>query len=159
MKYIDLKTFRQNNNLSQEELAKFMNITRAYICRVETGRANLSRTKVKFLLDHASDYSFVPHYNRLMILQNRLNTNKVLTLFPDVLIEQVKFGEIRITEQMADVICSNFPTVKKEWLLTGNGDMTREDYANDIKEIKTRLDNIQTTLDKFLKYVLMDNLE
>lgn len=48
----DLHTFRKANKLKQEDLAKYLNTTRAFISMVETGVSKLPAEKLSLLLNN-----------------------------------------------------------------------------------------------------------
>nr|DAK76864.1 MAG TPA: helix-turn-helix domain protein [Caudoviricetes sp.] len=48
----DLHTFRKANKLKQEDLAKYLNTTRAFISMVETGASKLPAEKLSLLLNN-----------------------------------------------------------------------------------------------------------
>lgn len=48
----DLHTFRKANKLKQEDLAKYLNTTRAFISMIETGVSKLPAEKLSLLLNN-----------------------------------------------------------------------------------------------------------
>lgn len=49
---VDLHAFRKANKLKQEDLAKYLNTTRAFISMVETGASKLPPEKLRLLLNN-----------------------------------------------------------------------------------------------------------
>lgn len=85
----DLHTFRKANKLKQEDLAKYLNTTRAFISMVETGVSKLPAEKLSLLLNnpHGWDTSmlisgdiYAGNNNagdvNVQIGQNRVNARK-----------------------------------------------------------------------------------
>lgn len=66
---IDLKTFRKNNNLTQDELGQFLGIKKSHISRIEHGHTSLSVDKVEKLFNN-------PYGWDTSILNNETQPNK-----------------------------------------------------------------------------------
>lgn len=52
----DLRAFRKANKLKQEDLAKYLNTTRAFISMVETGASKLPSEKLSLLLNNTQGW-------------------------------------------------------------------------------------------------------
>lgn len=52
----DLRAFRKANKLKQEDLAKYLNTTRAFISMVETGASKLPPEKLSILLNNTQGW-------------------------------------------------------------------------------------------------------
>lgn len=52
----DLRAFRKANKLKQEDLAKYLNTTRAFISMVETGASKLPPEKLSLLLNNTQGW-------------------------------------------------------------------------------------------------------
>ena len=52
MKPIDLKAFREVNNLTQTQLGEYLGVQKAFISSVENGRSKLPKTKLALLLQN-----------------------------------------------------------------------------------------------------------
>ena len=52
MKAIDLKAFRDANNLTQTELGEYLGVQKAFISSVENGRSKLPKAKLTLLLQN-----------------------------------------------------------------------------------------------------------
>lgn len=52
----DLHTFRKVNKLKQEDLAKYLNTTRAFISMIETGASKLPPEKLSLLLNNTQGW-------------------------------------------------------------------------------------------------------
>lgn len=52
MQDIDLKGFRECNNLLQKTIADYLGVTRAYLSQVENNKCELSHQKVRALLEN-----------------------------------------------------------------------------------------------------------
>ena len=52
MKAIDLKAFREANNLTQTELGEYLGVQKAFISSVENGRSKLPKAKLTLLLQN-----------------------------------------------------------------------------------------------------------
>lgn len=52
MKAIDLKAFREANNLTQTELGEYLGVQKAFISSVENGRSKLPKAKFTLLLQN-----------------------------------------------------------------------------------------------------------
>lgn len=53
---VDLHAFRKANKLKQEDLAKYLNTTRAFISMVETGASKLPSEKLSLLLNNTQGW-------------------------------------------------------------------------------------------------------
>nr|DAI60437.1 MAG TPA: Transcriptional regulator, Transcriptional activator, TPR, HTH [Caudoviricetes sp.] len=53
---VDLHAFRKVNKLKQEDLAKYLNTTRAFISMVETGASKLPPEKLSLLLNNTQGW-------------------------------------------------------------------------------------------------------
>lgn len=53
---VDLHAFRKANKLKQEDLAKYLNTTRAFISMVETGASKLPPEKLSLLLNNTQGW-------------------------------------------------------------------------------------------------------
>ena len=53
---VDLRAFRKVNKLKQEDLAKYLNTTRAFISMVETGVSKLPSEKLSLLLNNTQGW-------------------------------------------------------------------------------------------------------
>ena len=53
---VDLHAFRRVNKLKQEDLAKYLNTTRAFISMVETGASKLPPEKLSLLLNNTQGW-------------------------------------------------------------------------------------------------------
>lgn len=53
---VDLHAFRKANKLKQEDLAKYLNTTRAFISMVETGASKLPSEKLNLLLNNTQGW-------------------------------------------------------------------------------------------------------
>ena len=177
MKLINLVAFRKNNNLTQDELARILNVTRAFISQVENGTNNLSDEKIDELFFGPLDLNegvllenagLVPCYDRLRFLQgklydtnineflNKLHTDRVdfalpfLGLLTENTILQIRHGRSAITDAVADTIVSAFPQVNKEWLTTGKGDMYVDPTKKNVEETKENLQSMNMQLSEKL---------
>lgn len=53
---VDLHAFRKVNKLKQEDLAKYLNTTRAFISMIETGASKLPSEKLSLLLNNTQGW-------------------------------------------------------------------------------------------------------
>ena len=178
MKLLDLARFRKDNGFTQDDLARILNITRAYISRIETGRANLSDKKIDDLVLHPEDWEtsgLVPCFSRLMTLAYFLHENdssfyyklqKPPSLDDDlwyniycndlpfygILREEtilaIRHGKSEITDGIADAIVSAFPQVNRNWLLTGEGTMLKDETRQSVDNLKESLEEKFNRIEK-----------
>lgn len=74
MEKLDLKKFRFDNDLSQEQLGKILNVTKQHISKIEKGKASLTEKNYEILKNK---------YN--LSLQNNQKTNCIpITYLPDI---------------------------------------------------------------------------
>ena len=87
---VDLHAFRKVNKLKQEDLAKYLNTTRAFISMIETGASKLPPEKLSLLLNNTQGWDtkmlvdnggiYAGNNNagdvNVQIGQNRVNTRK-----------------------------------------------------------------------------------
>lgn len=78
METIDLKAFREANNLTQVELGEYLGIQKAFISAIENGRNKLPRKKLTLLLHnpHNWDTSMLSHSE--VPTMERVDTEDVL---------------------------------------------------------------------------------
>ena len=174
MKLINLVAFRKNNNFTQDDLARILNVSRAYISQVENGTNNLSDQKIDSLLEFDEQWAtegLVPCFDRLVKLGNSLYETdndrycKLVKLNPyypqdlytpllGVLSESsillIRHGRSAITDAVADTIVSAFPQVNKEWLTTGKGDMYVDPTKKNVEETKENLQSMNMQLSEKL---------
>jgi transcriptional regulator with XRE-family HTH domain len=177
MKLIDLAFFRKNNDMTQEDLASILNVSRAYISQVENGSNNLSDDKIDSLLEFNEQWNtkgLVPCFDRLVELGNslfdtdhdhyceavELNPYYPKELFlpfkgvlPESTILLIRHGRYAISESIADTIVSVFPQVNKEWLTTGKGEMYVDPTKKNVEETKETLLTLEKRVSEELKLI------
>lgn len=180
MKLIDLAHFRKVNDLTQDDLAEILHVSRGYISQVETGVNNLSDEKIDYLLNYNESSiidGFVPCFDRLRYLAYRLFESErehffkvvkgispkteeypytlkpLLGVLPEETIAAIRHGRLSITDNVADTITQAFPRVNREWLIQGNGQMFSDNTEENLKSIKEELKEIKIMLTTILERI------
>lgn len=154
---IDLTAFRQKNSLLQQDLADYLGVSRGYISMVEKGASKLSRKNLDRIYEAESTKQWdladlVPAYTRYKALEYYLNYTRNIQLgfTPDNCIdyfesdplteEKLRYGEIGLSENMSFLRewCESAPEINREWVLTGKGEMLKNDVCK--KEPSTTLE-------------------
>lgn len=135
--YLDMLTFRKKNRITQQEVGDFLNASKSFISIVEKGRCNLPQDKlVKLYFDNEWDVTdLIPHFERVKkawIEFNKINgvegqiypldDQDPFGLGPNI-IACLFYGEIGIDDKIANAICETMPSINREWLLQGTGEM------------------------------------
>ena len=60
MKYIDIKAFRNANNISQKQLADYLKVTQGLISQWESGKTQVPMTAVELILANDKKWSTPP---------------------------------------------------------------------------------------------------
>jgi len=155
--FVELPLFRKMNNLSQDDMARILNVSRAYVSLVESGRSKLSREKIKIIVE--SDYldiGFIPAFDRIRKVEDYLQISfkeKNPYVSPQEY-ELIKWGDLPINENIANAISSKYP-INYGWLISGEGEMIRYDDATTItpaeqKSLDVRLAKLEEKIDKIL---------
>ena len=184
MKLVNLAAFRRDNGMTQADIAYALKVTRAYVSRVETGRANLSDKKIDFLLDFEEQWEIaglVPCYTRLLNLAKYLQANDssfydklqkppglddsywfeyYVNRYPfygilrEETIKAIRHGRSEITEETADAIIGAFPKVNRLWLLQGEGQMMVDDTRHSVDQMKESFGQELTEMNKKIEQLI-----
>lgn len=184
---VDLVGFRKINGLSQKDVSEFLGISVSFISRIEKGEAKLPDDKInKILSDGKKGWSrttLVPAYDRLCKLCDALYFSRYpdhlddlfdndkesdfsileyeapIMRIPESTRESIKMGRIGITDAIAETIIQANPTISKEWLMTGKGEMfiqesqskankRIEDLETEMRVIKESVQSILETIEE-----------
>ena len=137
---IDIASFRKENHITQNDIAKYLGVSRSFINQVENGKASLPESRLLELLENSPKekgwncYPLVPAYGRIMRLyyilwnDDATGTNKIFLGpetnpfdFKSSVIENLKLGRTGISESIIKHIQKQFPYVNRYWLETGDG--------------------------------------
>ena len=139
-----LNAFREKNALLQQDVANYLGTTRGYISMVEKGDSKLSTQKLDMIFSGAEankwDISgLVPAYSRLKSIlayirrkihdeAGRELTDEELKMvisdiLPEVIEQKIKYGEIGITDSLANAISKKYPEINRQWIIDGTGPM------------------------------------
>ena len=148
--YLQLKEFRRKNNLTQTQVAEFLNVSKAFICTVEKGGVRLPDDKIDAILFDSDRFGWdtsplVPAYHRLLIAASTIKTNPGLgkdgsnpfELAPSTIVN-IRHAKQGITTTMVDSICASYCDIDRNYLLQGGTDelgtelVYNEKYLNDI---------------------------
>lgn len=139
-KPIDLRNFRKSNNLSQDEVANFLEVTRGFISLIETERTNLPEDKLNRLKEEGPKMGWdvaplFPYATRIRKLESALEakSNAGETDFPfstkdkfgldDATYDKIMSGKTAINAILAGMIHLYNGDINPDWLVSGQGDM------------------------------------
>ena len=89
---IELKDFREINNLTQSELAKFLGVGNSFISQVEKGKSNLPENQFTKLLNNTNGWDTTPLVNK----HSNNNTSAEIVEAEEVQAEEVSLAAIPI---------------------------------------------------------------
>lgn len=151
-KMIDMAVFRKKNHLSQQQVADFLGTSKSYVSRVECGRSSLSDENIHRLVTE-SDWDtapLIPNFERFSAAweeYNRINGINT-TIWPledhnpfglgDSIVAGLFYGTFGIDESIANSIISVIPTINRNWLLTGEGQMI-DKHQNANNDLRTEI--------------------
>ena len=109
----DLKQFRKANHLKQADLAEFLEVSRAFIAMVETGKTKMPSEKVSKILNNpygwdTSEFTETSISNSVVIGgdvsgNNQIDNRHYYSDSPDVLRAQIEVLDARIKEKDAQI--------------------------------------------------------
>lgn len=148
---LQLKSFRKWNDLSQDQVAEFLKVSRPFISNVEKGLNKLADDKIDAILFDSGRYGWdssplVPAYERLLVVADKITDNPGLGrdgsnpfgLKPRT-VRDIRHAKQGITETIADSICKCCPEIDRNFLLQGSADAPRTEPKHD-----TELTNIMS---------------
>lgn len=164
VKKIDVATFRRRNGVKQAELAEAIGKSRGYISVVETTYGKLTPESIDIILSKwGDDCGLIPYYGRLVQLVYALTEQGYLESFypgdvergylpfseilGDSVVKSLRYGQIALTDDIADKIVTAFPAVNKGWILTGEGNMLYDNTQVRLDAIEKRLEGIEKKFD------------
>lgn len=110
---MDVKKFRKSNNLKQSDLAEYLEVSRAFIALVETGKAKMPPEKVSKILNNpygwdVSEFSGESIIGSVVISgdysgNNQIDNRHFYSDSPDVLRAQIEVLDARIREKDAQI--------------------------------------------------------
>jgi transcriptional regulator with XRE-family HTH domain len=160
--FIHLSDFRRANGLVQQDIADYLGVTGGYISMVETGISKLSKSNIDRLFASAGEKHWdtaelVPAHTRLLKvfgyyngleIKNSGNSAQLLSV-NDTIAEKIKYGEIGISEALADSLIRICPELNRSWLLTGEGEMIGGEKAvseSDLTILKRDVESIKNMI-------------
>lgn len=161
---IDLHTFRRINNITQEELAVFLGVSRGFISSIELEKAKLPEDKLILLQTKAKEEmgwdidDLMPARKRILTLMDSERSRLVwkgtsnakfysihqLLGVPEKVVVNILKGKASLTKTIIELIHTQIPDVNINWLLTGEGDV----YLNENPCLKPEVPTIQEVFAK-----------
>ena len=163
-KLIDVASFRRRNGVKQAELAAVIGKSRGYISVVETSYGKLAPESIDTILSKwGDDCGLIPCYGRLIQLVYALAEQGYLESFyagdvekgylpfsevlSDSVVKSIRYGQIPVTDDIANRIVTAYPAVNKGWLLTGEGNMLYDNTQVRLDSLEKRIEGIEEKLD------------
>lgn len=172
-KYIDLKSFRKRNRLTQGAIATFLGTSKGYISLVENGKSDIADENLRnlYLEEKWDSRSLIPYWTRFLDAWEVYNTMKGEkspgTFWPledenpfgfsTIEVEMLFEGISDFDESMVRRIIEKIPNINPRWLTHGESPMLlrKESYEGqtilklegEIEQLKDRLKKIETYLE------------
>lgn len=168
---VNLTAFRQRNGILQKDLADYLGVSRGYISMVESGRSRLSRENLDKLYENPYGWDLddlVPAYTRvdkaLYYLNHTRNEQRAsvgllpagFTFSDEWMEDALKYGEIDVSDRIADLWCPYAPELNREWLLTGNGEMLVSpalEEKSQIEVLQEKVDKLEAAIEEYKNYL------
>lgn len=170
--YVTLDAFRKKNGLLQQDIADFLGTSRGYISMVEKGDSKLSSQKLDMLFNGAGEKNWdisdlVPAYSRLQeilsyackkLYGESVNPDiihgldqYIPALISPVIAQKIKYGEIGITNAVADAITKEYPEISRLWILDGTGSMLLEpnDQPSELELLREEVRQLRASLTEY----------
>lgn len=169
METVNLKAFRIKNNLSQQDIATLLEVSRPFISNVENGNNKLTEEKIdKLLLISASQHwdasDLVPAYTRLCFVAQNLPTPSTIQYdgtnpfgLDKRSIILIRHGRIGIDSLTAAAVKKIDPSVNIKWLISGDGHSFLDDNIGDHTEVDVLQDGC--TAPKSDKELLLETVQ
>lgn len=174
-KLIDVASFRRRNGVKQAELAEAIGKSRGYISVVETSYGKLAPDTIDIIFSKwGDDCGLVPCYGRLIQLVYALSEQGYLESFyvgdvergylpfsevlTDSVVKSIRYGQIPVSDDIANRIVTAYPAVNKGWLLTGEGNMLYDNTQIRLDGLEKRIEGIEEKLnviDENIRKVLL----
>lgn len=165
VKLIDVASFRRRNGVKQAELAEAIGKSRGFISVVETSYGKLTPESIDIIFSKwGDDCGLIPCYGRLIQLVFALAEQGYLESFyvgdvergylpfsellTDPVVKSIRYGQIPVSDDIANRIVTAYPAVNKGWLLTGEGNMLYDNTQVRLDAIEKRLEGFEERLDK-----------
>lgn len=168
VKLIDVATFRRRNGVKQAELADAIGKSRGYISVVETSYGKLSPETIDIILSKwGDDCGLIPCYGRIIQLVYALAEQGYLESFyvgdvergylpfsellTDSVVKSIRYGQIPLTDDIANRIVTAYPAVNKGWLLTGEGNMLYDNTQVRLDSLEKKIECLEEKLEVISK--------
>ena len=144
MNTIDVKKIRKNLNLTQQQLAEMIGVSRntivnyergdvipeskrALLCRITTNGGNVFEEEGSSIVQQKFDYFGVNSRIMLIMKHKGLNKNSLSKLLgvSQPALKKIEDNENLPSYKLLFELLENFPDVSSEWLLTGKGEMLK----------------------------------
>ena len=133
--YVNLAAFRKRNHLKQQDIADFLGVTRSFVSLVETGKAKLTDYAVHrlYIESEWDPADLVPEYKRFVDIWRDYveSIGGELPIWPleddnpfgihDCVIQDLFYGNIGLSDKIADEVMKLVPNLNREWFLSGEG--------------------------------------
>ncbi len=167
-----LDAFRKKNALLQQDVADFLGTSRGYISMVEKGDSKLSTAKIDMLFEGAQQNNWdisdlVPAYSRLervfSYISNMTYGNPVSREAPKgleqvlpaiispAIVQKIKYGEIGITDAIAEAIVKHYPEINRQWLVDGTGEMllSPNNEPTELEKLREEVQLLRASLEEY----------
>ena len=167
-----LDAFRKKNALLQQDVADFLGTSRGYISMVEKGDSKLSTAKIDMLFEGAQQNNWdisdlVPAYSRLervfSYISNKTYGNPVSREAPKgleqvlpaiispAIVQKIKYGEIGITDAIAEAIVKHYPEINRQWLVDGTGEMllSPNNEPTELEKLREEVQLLRASLEEY----------
>ena len=163
---IDVRAFRRVNNITQNELAEFLGVSRGFISLIENGKAKLPDDKKMLIMKKGKmemgwDVNdLIPAYKRLLILTDLLRSrlieegeeadeeiylSSMIGLSSDAFMKILE-GRGTFTRTDAEQIQSKIPDININWLMTGEGEVFIKEKSSNMSKLQKEIMKLHTEI-------------